>query len=98
MTGQVDSDRPTPLGSQRLRPARLDPVDLGTTGESMDEQHRTLAREAVDGEPELRRHRFSDSAATNALAAEARAWVAVHRYTTAFNPDRSRTVVQLEPI
>ena len=38
MTGQVDSDRPTPLGSQRLRPARLDPVDLGTTGESMDEQ------------------------------------------------------------
>jgi hypothetical protein len=65
----------------------------------MDEQHRTLAREAVDGEPELRRHRFSDSAATNAPAAgEAGAWVAVHRYTTAFNRDRSRTLVQLEPI
>jgi hypothetical protein len=69
----------------------------------MDEQHRTLAREAVDGEPELRRHRFSDSAATNAhVAGEARAqvavWLAVHRYTTAFNRDRSRTLVQLEPI
>src|SRR5262249_3815824 len=78
MTGQVDSDRPTPSGSQRLRPARLDPVELGTTGESMDEQHRTLAREAVDGEPELRRHRFSDPAATSAPAAgPARAWIAV---------------------
>jgi len=53
----------------------------------------------VDAEPELRRHGFSDPAATNApTAGEARAWVAVHRYTTAFNRDRSRTLVQLEPI